>query len=99
MHNTALHYAYFSNAANAQAAYTQLQQHKLFNNKKVNIQLCNTSNSIEVTRNYKKHKKAVQFVDNTIELFWDTVNNNNTDDSYDVEGSSDVVDTEGYSSY
>lgn len=99
MQNTALHYAYFSNTANAQAAHTALQQHTLFNSNKVNILLCNINNSIHITRKYKKHKKAVLFVDDTIELFWDTVNSNNTDDSYDVEGSSDVVDAEGHSTY
>ena len=92
----AMHYATFSNTANANTAYKKL--HKKLN-KKAHVFLCTNTHTVHITRTFKKHKKAVQFVDNTIMQFWDTVNKHNTDNTYDVEGSSDVVCDEGYSTY
>jgi len=92
----AMHYATFSNAANANAAYKKL--HKKLN-KKAHVYLCLNTHTVDIMRTFKKHKKAVQFVDDTIELFSNTVNKHNTDNSYDVEGSSDVVCDAGGSAY
>jgi hypothetical protein len=92
----AMHYATFSNAANANAAYAAL--HAALN-KKAHVFLCSNTNTLHITRTFKKHKKAVKFVDDTVTQFWELCEKCNTDDTYDVEGSSDVVCKDGYSTY
>jgi hypothetical protein len=53
---------------------------------------------VHVSRTFKQHKKAVKFVDKTVVMFWNTCNTV-VDNAYDVDGNSDVICDQGYSSY
>ncbi len=93
MHN-ATHYANFETAAHAAAAHAALHS-ALNNTAHVVLQ---RNNTVHVSRTFKQHKKAVKFVDKTVDMFWNTCNTV-VNNAYDIDGNSDVVCDMGYSSY
>lgn len=93
MHN-ATHYANFETAAHATAAHAALHS-ALDNTAHVVLQ---RNNTVHVSRTFKQHKKAVKFVDKTVDMFWN-ICNTVVDNAYDIDGNSDVICNQGYSSY
>jgi len=94
--HAAEHYAKFSNAAAAHAAYNTLYAQL---SQVAHVQLMRATNTVVVLRTFKKHNKAMRFVNNTIDNFWQVCNSYNADSNYDLEGTSDVISSTGYSTY
>jgi len=94
--HAAKHYATFDNAAAAHAAYKVLHAQL---NATAHVQLVRATRTVVVMRTYKQHSKAMRFVNNTIDNFWQVCNSYNADSNSDLEGTSDVIDSMGYSTY
>jgi predicted nucleic acid-binding protein len=98
MHN-AIHYATFGTSAHAKAAHAVLHS-ALNSTAHVVLQ---RNNTVHVSRTFKQHKKAVKFVNKTVDMFWEACNTacatDGAGDDGEMHGGSDVICDRGHSSY